>query len=104
VSGFTGAKLVATIRPPVPMPYSPPSHEKKLSLTPPHSFQAVDASLVSEEHTLAIDYYPGHLPLSPLIKLRQTLRGLGFRGMGAHAQFHAWAQFHKAGPQGAGKA
>jgi hypothetical protein len=42
----------------------------------------VDASLVSEEHTLAIDYYPGHLPLSPLIKRMQTLRELGFRGMG----------------------
>lgn len=53
------------------MPYSPPSHEKQLSVTPPHSFQAVDASLVSEEHTLAVDYYPGHLPLSPVIKHRQ---------------------------------
>ncbi len=83
------------------MPYSPPSHEKQLSVTPPHSFQAVDASLVSEEHTLAVDYYPGHLPLSPLIKHRQTLRGLGFRGMGGPMlnSMHG-PNSHKASPKG----
>jgi hypothetical protein len=41
------------------------SHEKKLSVIPPHSFQAVDASLVSKEHTLCyplLRWTPATLP------------------------------------------